>query len=453
MTALTTRAGKGSPLTNAEVDANFTGLNNDKLEKTSNLSDLANAATARTNLGLGNVNNTSDANKPVSTATQTALNAKESTANKGVANGYAGLDVTGKVPSAQLPSYVDDVLEYANLAGFPATGEAGKIYVALDTNKTYRWSGSAYIYITSGVVDSVAGKTGVVTLVKGDVGLGNVDNTSDATKNSAAATLSNKTLDTNTCKLGTLSGFVRAASGTMSGSPLSEAEIPALNWSKITSGKPTTLLGYGITDAAASTHTHDYLPLGGGTLTGVLTSSPTNSVMASNDATAAISVRNNGGTGDAGMAMQSFNCTGYYAIKLGLRADGYFGLGGWSRGNWSWYSDPSGNMVAAGNVTAYSDPRLKENFKRVENPLELLSKLDGGTFNWKHGFPHVACKAGNLDYGILADQVEAVMPEIVTESIEIEGERYKTVAYEKLVPVLIEAIKELSSQIAALGAK
>lgn len=453
MTAITTRAGKGSPLTNAEVDANFTGLNDGKLEKSSNLSDLANAATARTNLGLGNVNNTSDANKPISTATQTALNAKESTANKGVANGYAGLDASGKVPAAQLPSYVDDVLEFANLAGFPATGEAGKIYVATDTNNTYRWSGSVYIYITSGAVNSVAGKTGVVTLVKGDVGLGNVDNTSDATKNSAVATLSNKTLDTNTCKLGTLSGFVRAASGTMSGFPLSEAEIPALNWSKITSGKPTTLLGYGITDAAASTHTHNYLPLGGGTLTGVLISSPTNSVMASNDATAAISVQNNGGTGDAGMAMQSFHCTGYYAIKLGLKADGYFGLGGWSRGAWSWYSDPSGNMVAAGNVTAYSDPRLKENFKRVENPLELLSKLDGGTFNWKHGFPHVACKAGNLDYGILADQVEAVMPEIVTESIEIEGERYKTVAYEKLVPVLIEAIKELSSQIAALGDK
>ena len=89
---------------------------------------------------------------------------------------------SGVIDAARLPAYVDDVLEFANLAGFPAVGETGKIYVALDTNKAYRWSGSAYIYITSGAVDSVAGKTGVVTLVKADVGLANVDNTSDANK-------------------------------------------------------------------------------------------------------------------------------------------------------------------------------------------------------------------------------------------------------------------------------
>ena len=67
--------------------------------------------------------------------------AKESTANKGVALGYASLDASAKVPAAQLPSYVDDVLEFANLAAFPATGATGLIYVALDTNKIYRWSG------------------------------------------------------------------------------------------------------------------------------------------------------------------------------------------------------------------------------------------------------------------------------------------------------------------------
>ena len=107
---------------------------------------------------------------------------KVNTSLLGVANGVATLDSGGKVPTSQLPAYVDDVLEYANQAAFPATGETGKIYVALDTNKTYRWSGSVYVFITSGAVDSVAGKTGVVTLVKGDVGLGNVDNTSDANK-------------------------------------------------------------------------------------------------------------------------------------------------------------------------------------------------------------------------------------------------------------------------------
>ena len=94
---------------------------------------------------------------------------------------------SGTIDAARLPSYVDDVIEAANLAGFPVTGETGKIYVALDTNKTYRWSGSAYVFITSGAVDSVAGKTGVVTLVKADVGLGSVDNTADSAKSVASA--------------------------------------------------------------------------------------------------------------------------------------------------------------------------------------------------------------------------------------------------------------------------
>lgn len=70
---------------------------------------------------------------------------------------------SGTIDSARLPSYVSDVFEYANLAGFPLTGETNKIYVALDTNKTYRWGGSTYIQITSGAVDSVGGYTGVVT--------------------------------------------------------------------------------------------------------------------------------------------------------------------------------------------------------------------------------------------------------------------------------------------------
>ena len=82
------------------------------------------------------------------------------TTAKGTANGVAELDENGKVPSAQLPSYVDDVLEYASVSVFPATGESGKIYIALDTNKTYRWSGTTYIEISEslalGETDSTA---------------------------------------------------------------------------------------------------------------------------------------------------------------------------------------------------------------------------------------------------------------------------------------------------------
>ena len=62
---------------------------------------------------------------------------------------FAELDTNGKIISSQLPSYVDDVLEYVNLAAFPATGETGKIYIAQDSNKTYRWSGTAYVEISA----------------------------------------------------------------------------------------------------------------------------------------------------------------------------------------------------------------------------------------------------------------------------------------------------------------
>ena len=71
--------------------------------------------------------------------------------------------VNGLVPSSQLPSYVDDVLEYANLAAFPATGETGKIYVAQDSNKIYRWSGSAYIEVSPTVGTIWGGITGTLS--------------------------------------------------------------------------------------------------------------------------------------------------------------------------------------------------------------------------------------------------------------------------------------------------
>lgn len=73
------------------------------------------------------------------------------TSQMGAASGVATLDENGHVPSSQLPSYVDDVIEAANFAALPAEGESGKIYVTLDDNKTYRWGGSAYAEISASI--------------------------------------------------------------------------------------------------------------------------------------------------------------------------------------------------------------------------------------------------------------------------------------------------------------
>jgi hypothetical protein len=77
---------------------------------------------------------------------------------KGVSNGVATLGADGKIPSSQLPSYVDDVLEYGNKSNFPGVGESGKIYVSTVDNKTYRWSGTQYTEISASLaIGTVAG--------------------------------------------------------------------------------------------------------------------------------------------------------------------------------------------------------------------------------------------------------------------------------------------------------
>ena len=197
-------------------------------------------------VGLGNVDNTADKDKPISDATQKALDSIKTETNTiiethiadknnphevtkeqiglgevtndaqvkrsemGVAGGVATLDQEGKVPSSQLPSFVDDVIEVATLDELPATGEAGKIYVTKDTNLTYRWSGSKYVEISASLAlgetssTAYAGDKGKATtdslnahladfnnphkVDKAQVGLGNVDNTSDKDKPVSDAT-------------------------------------------------------------------------------------------------------------------------------------------------------------------------------------------------------------------------------------------------------------------------
>lgn len=190
------------------------------------------------------------------------INAVDSTARiasseKGAANGVATLGADGKVPAAQLPSFVDDVLEYANLAGFPATGSTSTIYVAQDTNKIYRWSGSAYIEISvgGGTADAAIklstartiGMTGDVTWTSAAFdGSGNVTGT---------ATLANSGVTAGTYNSATQIVPVTVdAKGRVTAVGAAVTIAPA--FSSVT-GKPTTLSGYGITDALTGNSTID----------------------------------------------------------------------------------------------------------------------------------------------------------------------------------------------------
>ena len=103
---------------------------------------------------------------------------------KGTANGVAELDANGKVLTSQLPSFVDDVIEAENFAVLPNEGETGKIYVTLDDNKTYRWSGSAYVEISASLA---LGETDS-TAYRGDRGKIAYDHATDANKISSAIT-------------------------------------------------------------------------------------------------------------------------------------------------------------------------------------------------------------------------------------------------------------------------
>jgi hypothetical protein len=187
-----------------------------------------------------------------------------------VSGNLAASRISGTISAANLPGYVDDVLEYASLSKFPTIGESGKIYTALDTNKIYRWSGSAYIVISEtvalGTTHSSAGygdesraaynhstKTSGNPhhVTKTDVGLGNVDNTADSAKSVKYATSAGS------------AGSV--AWSNVSGRPSSMPASDVYSWAKQPSKPSYTASEVG---AAPASHSHSYLPLSGGTMSG-----------------------------------------------------------------------------------------------------------------------------------------------------------------------------------------
>lgn len=121
-------------------------------------------------IGLANVENKSSSQIRSELTKENVTNALGYTpideSRIGAANGVASLDASGRIPASQIPGGFDNIEEYDNLAAFPKTGEEGKIYVAKDTNLTYRWTGSQYVEISPSLA---LGET-ATTAYRGDRG-------------------------------------------------------------------------------------------------------------------------------------------------------------------------------------------------------------------------------------------------------------------------------------------
>ena len=113
-----------------------------------------------------------------------------------------------------------------------------------------------------------------------------------------------------------------------------------------------------------------------------------------------------------------------------------------SSGSWSLKCDNSGNVTATGNVTAYSDARLKTDIHTINDALSICGKLRGVSYKW--------IKDGKASIGVIAQEVEEVIPEVVMtqQVLDHTGEReVKSVDYGKIVGVLINAINELKAEV------
>ena len=141
---------------------------------------------------------------------------------------------------------------------------------------------------------------------------------------------------------------------------------------------------------------------------------------------------------DGGAAYMSFHRSGSYAVNMGLDPDNVLRIGGWSASSNRLVMDMSGNLTMAGNVTAYSDVRLKENIEVITDALDKVNQIRGVTFTRNDHEDKERRHAG-----VIAQEVELVLPEVVST----DNEGIKNVAYGNMVGLLIEAIKEQQKQI------
>ena len=165
-----------------------------------------------------------------------------------------------------------------------------------------------------------------------------------------------------------------------------------------------------------------------------------NGLTAATSGTSNIVSRDPSGNFSAGTITATFNGAASSANALNT-ANNYqvnsFGVG-------TAPSNTTGEIRATNDITAFysSDERLKENILPIPNALQKLSQISGNTFDWKSGFSEIHSHSGT-DVGVIAQEIEKILPQVVTT----RENGYKAVQYEKIIALLIEAVKDLKNEI------
>jgi hypothetical protein len=142
-------------------------------------------------------------------------------------------------------------------------------------------------------------------------------------------------------------------------------------------------------------------------------------------------------------AIMAFHRSATYAVNMGLDTDNVLRIGGWSAAANRLQMDMSGNLTMAGNVTAFSDVRLKKDIETIDGALDLVSRMRGVRFT--------RIENDERNVGVVAQEMLEVLPEVVQQGVGDDDTL--SVAYGNLVGVLIEAIKELEARVAELEGK